>query len=88
MLKDRIIEISDDLDRYKDITRARLFTRCVDNKLKNTLQNYISDLDLTSDELMRKASFRVMKAITKIQKNDDKNAIKEQIKGDCDQCRI
>ena len=88
MLKDRIIEVADDLNRYKGVTRSHLFTKCVDEKLKNTLQIYINDLDLTSDDLMRKASVRVMKALTKIQKNDDKNAIKEQIKGDCDQCRI
>lgn len=88
MLKDRIIEVAADLDRYKDIPRDRLFTQCIDEKLKHTLKTYISDLDLTSDELMKKAGFRVMKALTKIQKNDDKNAIKEQIEGDCDQCRI
>jgi hypothetical protein len=75
MLSKNIADIQADIERYRGISRAELFTKCVNKKLADSLANYMSVLELDERELRRKASIRVLKAATKLQKAADKEAI-------------
>ncbi len=80
MLKNNIHAITAEISKYKDMSRAELYTKCVDEKLKATLSQYINVLNLTEQELRDKSSIRVLKAATKLQKQTDKEAILAQTK--------
>lgn len=74
-LKLNIASIQQDLNKYKGYTKTRLFQECIHEKLKYTVQMYNEEIDLNTDFLLSKESARVLKAITKIQKADDKNLL-------------
>lgn len=73
-------EIISDIDRYKDISRIDLINSCINKKLNLTLEEYQSDIDNTSEYLLKQNGTRVIKAITKIQKNNDKAVIESKLK--------
>lgn len=80
MLKSRIEEISSDISKYADLSRDALFTDCVDRKLKATLARYIDIINLDEKELRTKSSIRVIKAVTRMQHEEDKKRILEEAK--------
>lgn len=69
-----------ELNKYKDMDRNTLFNYCIDRRLQATLLNYNEELEDTTGFLLRKAGWRVLKALTRIQKNDDKDEIKKHLK--------
>lgn len=78
-LKENLIDISNELNKYKNISRNSLFTTCINNKLKNTLRQYNLEIELTSKYLIEQNTVRVMKTITKVQKQNDLEALEEAI---------
>ena len=79
MLNEIIKSINDDLDKYKDLTHEQIFTTCIETKLRNTLLNYNYDIDLNSKFLLTRQAEKVLKAITKIQKEQDKEDLEKII---------
>lgn len=77
-IKDKLDRISAQLDKY-DIPRTEIFNKCINDKLITNLRNYNLEIDSTSYFLAHQSSIRVMKALTKSQKEDDKEAILQQI---------
>ena len=84
MLSKNLKLIKQDLDKYKDKTPIELFHDCIHQKLYLTLQRYNEEIDFNSDYLLTRSSTKVLKAITKIQKRDDKNVLEEMINEDGD----
>lgn len=80
MLNEIIKSINDDLDKYKDLTHEQIFTTCIETKLRNTLLNYNYDIDLNSKFLLTRQAEKVLKAITKIQMKDNREAILNSVK--------
>ena len=78
-LKENLTDISNELDKYKNISRSSLFTTCINNKLKNTLRQYNLEIELTSKYLIEQNTVRVMKTITKVQKENDLEALEQAI---------
>lgn len=82
MLSENLILIKDELDRYKNVSRNELFTKCIDEKLKGTLKKYNEETNLTSTYLIEQSSIRVMKTLTKIQKKNDIEVLEAYSKGE------
>ena len=83
MLKENIVAIKADLEKYVGVDRSQLYTDFLSYKLKATLEKYNETIEFSSSVLAKAASIRVMKALTKIQKKEDvanlKAAIEEQL---------
>lgn len=75
MLIHHIKQIKRDLSKYQDKSREELLSMCIDNKLEATLEKYNKEIELNSDYLLTRSSFRVLKALTKLQKRADKNVL-------------
>lgn len=80
-LNDNLEAIKEEIYRYKEGSRVDFFNDCINRKLKATLIRYNEETDQLSSFLMEKASMRVLKAITKINKQADKEVIYENMKG-------
>lgn len=72
---DIIDEIEVELSRYKDLSKVEIFNECINNRLAATLVKYNEKIDSTSEYLLRQSSVRVLKALTKIKKVNDKDII-------------
>lgn len=72
--------ISQELDRYKDISRVELFNQCIDSRLKAVLLRYNEATEATSNYLIRRGSARVLKTLTRMQKQEDKDVLEAQKK--------
>lgn len=72
MLSVQIKHIKYDLNKYKDMSPNELLTFCINDKLQGTLNRYNEEIKLNSDYLLTRSSFRVLKALTKLQKKADK----------------
>ena len=79
MLSENIIKIKEDLDKYKDLSRSEFYTKCINEKLKSALHTYQIDLQESEEYLIRRRSTDVLKAITKIQKEQDKEDLEKII---------
>ena len=75
MLIHHIKSIKRDLNKYSDKTKDELLSLCIDNKLQATLEKYNKEIELNSDYLLTRSSFRVLKALTKLQKRADKGVL-------------
>lgn len=71
----RTIEV--ELSTYKDLSKVEIFNTCINNRLAATLLKYNEQIDSTSEYLLRQSSVRVLKALTKIKKVDDKDIINQ-----------
>lgn len=78
-LSQNILSITEDLNKYKDLSRSKLFTQCINEKLKAAVMKYNYQLDLDNEYLLRKRITDVLKAITKQQKTEDKKILDEII---------
>lgn len=74
-----LIEIESELNRYYKIPRVEVFNICINNRLASTLRRYNAEIDATSDFLIKQESVRVLKALTKIKKNEDREIIKQNM---------
>lgn len=74
--------IESELNKYNYLTRVELFNLCINNRLAATLKKYNQDIDTTSEYLLRQSSVRVLKALTKIKKVDDKDVINQYMEDD------
>ena len=63
-----------EFDKY-EMNRNDLLKECIRGKLKNTLLKYNEEINFNSDFLLQQSSYRVLKALTKIQKKDDSEAL-------------
>lgn len=75
MLINHIKHIKRELSKYQDKSQEELLSMCIDNKLEATLEKYNREIELNSDYLLTRSSFRVLKALTKLQKRADKNVL-------------
>ena len=69
-------EISEEIVSYSNLSRSDIFNECLSNKLSANLSQYFSFLNLNSRHLSIKPNRRVLKAVTKLQKNSDKDYLK------------
>lgn len=72
-----IKKIEEELNKYKNIQREDLLKSCITNKLAGTLERYNEEIDLNSDYLLTRSSTKVLKALTKLQKKQDKEILEE-----------
>ena len=82
MLIHQIKSIKRDLNKYSDKTKDELLSLCIDNKLQATLEKYNKEIELNSDYLLTRSSFRVLKALTKLQKRADKGVLEAIAEGE------
>lgn len=66
-----------ELNTYKDLSKVEIFNTYINNRLAATLLKYNEQIDSTSEYLLRQSSVRVLKALTKIKKVDDKDIINQ-----------
>ena len=57
--------------------RHKLFKECINHKLVETLKTYNEEVDVNSSFLIEQSTIRVLKALTKLQKKDDKAVLEE-----------
>ena len=74
-----INEIDSELNQYYNMSRTDVFNMCINNKLAATLRRYNAEIDFNSEYLVRQESVRVLKALTKIHKSEDKEIIKQNM---------
>lgn len=67
--------VKDELNRYLTISRDDLFTQCINERLKATLLEYGEHVENDSNFLMKQSEIRVFKAITRMQREEDKETI-------------
>lgn len=75
MLSIHLKHIKQDLNKYADKTPAELLSMCIDDKLQGTLEKYNEEIKLNSEYILTRSSFRVLKALSKLQKKADKEAL-------------
>lgn len=80
ILKDIEVELS----TYKDLSKVEIFNVCINKRLADTLAKYNEQIDFTSEYLLRQSSVRVLKALTKIKKVDDKDIINQYMEDSYD----
>ena len=85
MLSYCLKKISAELHKYDEYDRQALLKTCINNKLAYTLKRYNEDIDANSEYLLTRSSFKVLKALTKLQKKEDVKAIKETLKLDIEE---
>lgn len=73
--KDTLNEIIQELALYKNVSPEEMLTECIRQKLQNTVLKYDKTLDMSSNYLTTRACEKVLKALTKIRKKDDKEAL-------------
>jgi hypothetical protein len=69
--------IESELNAYKDLSKVEIFNTFINKRLAATLIKYNEQIDATSEYLLRQSSVRVLKALTKIKKVDDKDIIQQ-----------
>lgn len=79
-LKQNINVINEELTKYTSFSKTDLFTYLINIKLQNSLLRYNQQISLNTNFLESRESCRVFKAIQKIQKQKDKEAIEQQLK--------
>lgn len=79
MLKTEINHIKYDLNKYSDKNREDLLSYCINDKLQGTLERYNEEIKLNSDYILQRSSFKVLKALAKLQKKADKEALESEI---------
>ncbi len=79
MLKDNINSIYLDMDKYSTYSHSELFTFFVQDKLQGTLLKYQMDIDKIEDYLLRREASAVLKRITQIQRDSDKQELNKII---------
>lgn len=72
-------EIINDLEVTKTFSRTSLLDTCINAKLRNTITTFNDELDLTTEYLLRRASEKVLKTITKVQKQKDKQELNKYL---------
>lgn len=78
MLAKKIKQVEQEINQYNNLTRQELYQQCIDAKLKVTLDNYLHIIEVNEDYLLTRNSVKVMKAITKQQKKEDKERLAEE----------
>lgn len=81
-LRSTLKKIAEEMNKYSKMTQVELFNQSINKLLTQTLKKYNNNIDLLSEYVLNKEGMRVLKAITKIQKNNDKKIIYENMKGD------
>lgn len=76
--------IKEALNQYNGMTHVEFFNYMLNQRLKSTLYLYNKDTDHISDFLLNQGGLRVLKAVTKIQKLEDRKIIYENMEGDAD----
>ncbi len=72
-------EIINELEVTKTFSRNSLLDSCINAKLRNTITTFNDELDLTTEYLLRRASEKVLKTITKVQKQKDKQELNKYL---------
>ena len=78
-LKSILTDINTNLNKYADYRRPELFKQFIHERLTDTLKMYNHQLDVTSDFLLHQEGDRVLKALTKMKKQEDKDVIAQNM---------
>ena len=81
---DKIKALKGELELAETISRDDILTSAINKRLHSVLLRYNEEIDATSDYLLRKASAKVLKEITRINKHDDLSVIKQYLVDDID----
>ena len=79
-LKTVIDKIDEEINKYANFSRIELFEYCIQELLKEKLRLYSDEIDNTVQFLESRGSARVLKALAKIQKKEDKEIIEANLK--------
>ena len=77
--KEILESIQKDLAISKSFSREALYEECIQTKLVNIVKAYNRDADLNTNYLLRRASEKVLKSLTKIQKSKDKEILNKYL---------
>ena len=80
-LNENLQQIKAEIYKYANLSRGEIFNQALNKRLKYTLLRYNDKIDQLSGYLLNQEAMRVLKAITKIQKIEDKKVIYENMKG-------
>jgi len=74
--------VEEEINKYSELTQTEIFNQSINRLLKRTLHKYNNNIDQLSGYLLNQEGIRILKAITKIQKFDNKKVIKENMRRD------
>lgn len=75
-----IDKIDEEINKYTKFSRVELFEYCIQELLKEKLNVYNEYIDTTIKFLESRGSASVLKALAKIQKQEDKEIIEAKLK--------
>ena len=76
-LNDNLEKIQEELDVFSKKSSYDIFEESVNEKLQANLSQYFGFLNINSRHLDTKPNRRIIKAVNKLQKNADKNYLRE-----------
>lgn len=82
MFKQNLEKILEELNTFRRKSRAQILSNCVKEKLDLTVQKYNSKVSWNAEYLATRDSSKVLKALTKLQKKDDRDALDSMIEGE------
>ena len=74
--KNNVLSIIEDFKKYYKISKDTIYTECIEKKLNLTVLKYNKELALNSRYIERRSDKKVLKALTKLQKNQDREVLK------------
>lgn len=74
--KNNVLSIIENFKKYYKLSKDTIYTNCIDKKLNLTVLKYNNELALNSRYIEGRSDKKVLKALTKLQKNQDKEALK------------
>lgn len=77
--QNNLSKIINELETSKSFSREYLYEDCIKQKLKNTITTYDKEVDLTTEYLLQRASEKVLKSLSKIQKQKDKEVLNQYL---------
>ena len=72
-------KIINELETAKSFSKESLYEDCIRQKLKNTITTYNKEIDLTTEYLLQRAGEKVLKSLSKIQKQKDKEVLNQYL---------
>ena len=84
MFSQNLKYIKKELNKYTDKNHEDLLAYCIKDKLDTALLRYNKEMDLNSEYVLTRSSLKVLKAITKLQKKADKQALEDAAEGEND----
>ena len=74
--KNNVLLIIEDFKKYYRVSKDTIYTDCIEKKLNLTVSKYNNELALNSRYITGRSDKKVLKALTKLQKNQDREILK------------